>query len=98
MPVQPDIAEAMARLARLGLEPEPEAHQRLARDFERIVAYMDILAELDTQAVEPLWSPMVEPLGPRADEPREPDPKKTQAILDQAPESVGRFFSVPRII
>ncbi|MDR1607158.1 MAG: Asp-tRNA(Asn)/Glu-tRNA(Gln) amidotransferase subunit GatC [Deltaproteobacteria bacterium] len=91
-------ALSMAKLARLG-QTQSEASQadQLAQDFDRIVSYMAILNELDTTNIEPMYSPMVDPLGPRDDEPRPSQPQKSEAILGQAPETVGRFFSVPRI-
>ncbi|MDR1576789.1 MAG: Asp-tRNA(Asn)/Glu-tRNA(Gln) amidotransferase subunit GatC [Deltaproteobacteria bacterium] len=103
MTINPQTALAMAKLARLGLDGDPADsayHARLAQlaqDFDRIVSYMDILAEVDTQGVEPMYSPMVDPLGPRLDEPLANASSKADHILERAPETVGRFFSVPRI-
>jgi aspartyl-tRNA(Asn)/glutamyl-tRNA(Gln) amidotransferase subunit C len=96
----------MAALARLdlarGLAPE-EAEPRVAKiasEFSQIVGYMDILNEVDTAGVAPLYSPMLEPQLPREDEPR-PRPQtdaKAAAILEAAPRRSGRFFVVPRVV
>ncbi|MDR2422427.1 MAG: Asp-tRNA(Asn)/Glu-tRNA(Gln) amidotransferase subunit GatC [Deltaproteobacteria bacterium] len=98
MDVKANAPLAMARLARLDLKADLAALGKMASDFERIVGYMDILAEIDTQGVEPMYSPMVEPLGPRPDEPLARDERKADDILAEAPERVGRFFSVPRVV
>jgi aspartyl-tRNA(Asn)/glutamyl-tRNA(Gln) amidotransferase subunit C len=97
MTEQTDAALAVAKLARLDLKMDLKALDKLARDFERIVSYMDILSEADVTGVEPMYSPMIDPLGSRPDEPSPPDPAKSEAILAEAPERVGRYFSVPRL-
>jgi aspartyl-tRNA(Asn)/glutamyl-tRNA(Gln) amidotransferase subunit C len=105
MSIEPKIALAMANLARLELtlgippEKEPEELSKIAEEFGKIVSYMDILGEVDTTDVEPLYSPMVEPQSPRVDSPRDPEETRAKAedILSAAPEVFGRFFAVPRI-
>ncbi|MDR1870800.1 MAG: Asp-tRNA(Asn)/Glu-tRNA(Gln) amidotransferase subunit GatC [Deltaproteobacteria bacterium] len=98
MTINQDTALAVARLARLDPSLDPVALDKLTQDFGRIVSYMDILAEVDTTGVTPMYSPMLEPLGPRPDEPKEPDPQKAEALLAAAPERSGRFFCVPRVV
>jgi aspartyl-tRNA(Asn)/glutamyl-tRNA(Gln) amidotransferase subunit C len=99
------MAKDIARLARLRLTdsedtPLAEAAEKtletLVQEFAKIVQYMDILGQADTSGVEPLYSPMLDPLPPRYDEPSN-EPNSSDAILDSAPERIGRFFSVPRI-
>ncbi|MDR3153137.1 MAG: Asp-tRNA(Asn)/Glu-tRNA(Gln) amidotransferase subunit GatC [Deltaproteobacteria bacterium] len=93
-----EAARAAAALARLNLGEDPEEAGRLEGDLAKIVGYMDILKECDTSGVEPMYSPMLDPQPPRPDEPRQggggasPD-----SILEAAPETFGRFFSVPRV-
>jgi aspartyl-tRNA(Asn)/glutamyl-tRNA(Gln) amidotransferase subunit C len=97
MGIDETTARAVAGLARLELAGTDEGDVRaLVEEFSRIVGYMDILAEADTEGVEPLYSPMVDPEPPRPDEPAW-DGRKAEDILGQAPERVGRFFSVPRV-
>jgi aspartyl-tRNA(Asn)/glutamyl-tRNA(Gln) amidotransferase subunit C len=98
MDVLADAPLAMARLARLDLKADLPALEKMASDFGRIVEYMNILAEVDTSGVEPMYSPMVDPVGPRPDEPRARDEGLADDILAQAPERAGRFFSVPRAV
>jgi aspartyl-tRNA(Asn)/glutamyl-tRNA(Gln) amidotransferase subunit C len=90
------MAERIVELARLQMDPDPVAAAHLAEELAGIVKAMDILNEADVSGVEPLYSPLAEVAGPRPDEPgRGADP---EALLSQAPERVGRFFAVPKII
>ena len=102
MPIDLKTVERTAELARLdpryglGQEEAEAALARLAGEMADIIGYMDILREAPTAGVEPLYSPLAEAPGPRPDEPgRGADPEE---LLAQAPERVGRFFSVPKII
>jgi aspartyl-tRNA(Asn)/glutamyl-tRNA(Gln) amidotransferase subunit C len=99
MSLDEGAARAVARLARLRLEEEGSdaAAEAMAEEFAKIVGYMDILSEVDTKGVEPLYSPMLDPQPPRPDVPRS-GPGRADEILSQAPERVGRFFAVPRIL
>jgi aspartyl-tRNA(Asn)/glutamyl-tRNA(Gln) amidotransferase subunit C len=69
----------------------------MVSEFEKIVGYMAILGEVDTAGVEPLYSPMIDPQPARPDVPRE-GPGIADELLAQAPERVGRLFSVPRVV
>jgi len=89
-------AERIAELARLQFDSDPAAAAGLAGELAGIVRAIDILGEADVSGVEPLYSPLAEVAGPRPDEPgRGAEP---EALLDQAPERVGRFFVVPKVI
>ncbi|MDR0621005.1 MAG: Asp-tRNA(Asn)/Glu-tRNA(Gln) amidotransferase subunit GatC [Deltaproteobacteria bacterium] len=102
MAIDENTAKAVANLARLelaeakGQSVDPERLAALVEEFSKIVGYMDILSEAQTDGVEPLYSPMIDPQPPRSDQPVE-NHQKADAILDQAPERIGRYFSVPRI-
>lgn len=93
-------AERMAHLARLArLAPDEATLARFGEQCADIIAYMDILAEVDTSTVEPLYSPVGHVTPYRADEPSSPaDRPERSAILANAPESDGQFFVVPRIV
>ncbi|MDR1676920.1 MAG: Asp-tRNA(Asn)/Glu-tRNA(Gln) amidotransferase subunit GatC [Deltaproteobacteria bacterium] len=98
MTIDETTARTVANLARLELAQEvgEERLQALVEEFSKIVGYMDILSEAQTEGVEPLYSPMIDPQLPRSDNPVL-DSQKADDILSQAPERVGRYFSVPRI-
>jgi aspartyl-tRNA(Asn)/glutamyl-tRNA(Gln) amidotransferase subunit C len=96
MTLDQKMAERIAELARLQVDQDQAAAARLAGELADIVKAMDILSEADVRGVEPLYSPLAEVAGPRPDEPgRGAEP---EALLNQAPERVGRFFAVPKII
>jgi aspartyl-tRNA(Asn)/glutamyl-tRNA(Gln) amidotransferase subunit C len=86
--------ERIAGLARLSLS-ESEA-ERLAAELDTILGYVESLARLDTEGVEPTSHvlPLATPL--REDEPAAPlDP---EVALANAPERAGTAFAVPRVI
>jgi aspartyl/glutamyl-tRNA(Asn/Gln) amidotransferase C subunit len=101
MAIDEDTVRTVAKLARLDLAEAggqvDQGHLKaLVEEFSKIVGYMDILSEARTEGVEPLYSPMIDPQPPREDIPVRDGLKATE-ILEQAPERVGRYFSVPRI-
>ncbi|MDR1658604.1 MAG: Asp-tRNA(Asn)/Glu-tRNA(Gln) amidotransferase subunit GatC [Deltaproteobacteria bacterium] len=100
MNIDEQTVKTIARLARLELKDVAASQQDLDKivdEFSKIVGYMDILGEADTSGVEPLYSPMFDPQPPRSDVARTGEGLANE-ILEQAPEKVGRFFSVPRIV
>ena len=76
--------------------PEEGTLAKFGEQCADIIAYMDILAEVDTSAVErctALWSTST-PY--RADEPVQKNMHSD--VLANAPETDGQFFVVPRIV
>ncbi len=90
---QADVAH-MAALSRLYVSPDEQA--LFARQFGDILAYMDVLAEVDTTGVEPLYSPVQHEGIPREDEARHV--RSREAVLANAPHGDGEYFVVPRIV
>ena len=84
----------IAELARLA--PDPDTCQRFGQQCMNILGYIDILSEVDTEGVEPLYSPLEEVGALRADSVQEPDQRA--AMLSNAPATDGVFFIVPRIV
>ncbi len=86
--------EHVARLARLELRPEEK--ERMRRELDGILAYIDKLRALDTTGVEPTSHavPMTNVM--RDDAPRPSLPR--EEMLANAPEPRGDFFRVPKII
>jgi aspartyl-tRNA(Asn)/glutamyl-tRNA(Gln) amidotransferase subunit C len=86
--------EQVARLARLELSPAEK--ERMRRELDGILSYIDKLRRLDTEGVEPTSHaiPMVNVM--RDDEPRPSFPRED--MLANAPDPSGELFRVPRII
>ena len=87
----------MAHLARLArLAPAPDNLARYGTQCADILHYMDLLAEVDTTDVQPLYCPIEHDSAYRADVPLQR--RQRAEILANAPETDGRFFVVPRIV
>lgn len=86
--------EHVARLARLELSEADK--ERMRRELDSILSYIDKLRALDTEGVEPTAHaiPMTNVM--RDDMPRPSLPQED--MLANAPERSGEFFRVPRII
>ena len=89
-----DEARHVAKLARLSLD---EARlQKFAGQLETILGYVDKIAQLDTRGVEPMAHAL-----PLHNVLREDivEPSLTiEQVLQNAPETDGPFFKVPKII
>jgi aspartyl-tRNA(Asn)/glutamyl-tRNA(Gln) amidotransferase subunit C len=84
----------VARLSRLALTDQEK--ERMRRELDGILSYIDKLRALDTADVPPTSHavPMTNVM--REDEPR---PSLSQEeMLANAPERIGEFFRVPKII
>ena len=84
----------VARLARLALSGEEK--ERMRRELDGILSYIDKLRALDTDGVEPTAYavPMTNVM--REDEPAPSLPQ--DEMLANAPDRSGEFFRVPKII
>jgi aspartyl-tRNA(Asn)/glutamyl-tRNA(Gln) amidotransferase subunit C len=86
--------EHVARLARLELSPADK--ERMRRELDGILSYIDKLRALDTEGVEPTSHavPMTNVM--REDLPRPSFPQ--EEMLANAPDRSGELFRVPKII
>ena len=86
--------EHVARLARLALSDADK--ERMRRELDGILSYIDKLRALDTEGVEPTSHavPMTNVM--REDAPRPSFPPTD--MLANAPDRSGEFFRVPKII
>lgn len=94
MPVTQDDVARMATLARL--ETDASTRELFSRQFAEIIAYMDILEQVDTQETAPLYTPAEHEETLREDAPL--NRRRREEVLENAPEHDGRYFVVPRII
>ena len=89
MTFDPKILARAAETAFLGNDPAPP-------DLSGLLEAIKALNEADLSSISPLYSLLEETAGPRPDEPgRGADPDE---LLNLAPERVGRFFAVPKIV
>ncbi len=94
MKISPEEVAKVAKLSRLDL-PEDKL-ELFAGQLGDILAYMDKLGELDTDDVDPLYSPVQHTTVLRRDEVRKD--YRREEILANAPKQDGQFFIVPRIV
>lgn len=94
MPVTPEQAAAIAKLARLRLDDAKL--ERFAGQMEDILAYMETLSSVDTTGVEPLYSPVEHATPLRQDVATKTFSRDD--ILGNAPATDGQFFVVPKIV
>ena len=84
----------VARLTRLALEEGEK--QELVGTLRRIIGFVQVLQELDTEGVEPMVHPLDLKLPLRADEVTEPDVRDDAQAC--APDVVDGLYRVPRVI
>lgn len=84
----------LAQLSRLAINADEE--KLFARQFGQILGHVEILANVDTDGIEPLYSPVTHPGWIRNDEAR--NIRDREEILSGAPETDGECFMVPRIV
>jgi len=89
-----DQVKHVARLARLALSDEKLT--RLAGQLENILEYVDKISEVDTAGVEPTAHAMALTNALREDV-AEPA-LSVEQVLQNAPETDGPFFRVPKVI
>lgn len=89
-----DEVRHVARLSRLAV-PE-EKLERYADQLETILGYIDKLAEVDTSGVEPLAHAL--PIQNVFRDDAVGAVLSVEAVLQNAPETDGPFFKVPKII
>lgn len=94
MAIDVDTVRRVARLARIH-EPE-ERLEPLAREIDGIVRWIEQLAEVDTDGVEPMTSVVHQPLPLRDDVVTDGgDPAR---VLSNAPKAEHGFFVVPKVV
>lgn len=94
MSITPEEVAKVAKLARLELGQDKTG--QYAAQLDDILAYMDKLSELDTEGVEPMYTPVDHVSVLRDDVAGKDLPRED--ILKNAPETDGAFFIVPRIV
>lgn len=94
MPISTDDVQKMAALARLSIDAPTQ--ERFARQFGDILQYMDVLRNIDTQGVEPLYSPVQHAEASRPDVAA--NVHQREQVLANAPHKDDTYFVVPRVV
>ena len=94
MAVDTDTVRRIAMLARLNV-PEDQLDD-LAGELSKILDWMELLNEVDTDGVAPMTAVKPMPLRQRSDEVTEGG--IAGDLVANAPESAGAFFTVPKVI
>ncbi|WP_333807761.1 Asp-tRNA(Asn)/Glu-tRNA(Gln) amidotransferase subunit GatC [Phenylobacterium sp.] len=90
-------AATVRKVARLARIAEPEARiEPLARELSGIMDWIEQLAEVDVEGVEPMTSAVSQPAPLRDDVVTDGgDPER---VLANAPRRAGDFFVVPKVV
>jgi len=78
------------------LSPDEATKKRLAHQFADIITYIGKLSEVNTEGIEPLYSPVIHENAMREDIAK--SRQTSEKILANAPETDGKYFIVPRIV
>ncbi len=79
------------------LKIEEGKREEMVEELEKIVGFVEILGELDTEGLDPSFSTLEGGTPMREDIPHE-DPQVREIILKNAPDSKDDYFVVPNII
>ena len=94
MSVSNEQVRHIARLARIAMSDEEL--ERLLPELNNILGWVEQLAEVDTEGVEPLATVIDQKLRLRDDEVTDGDCR--DEILANAPDAQHGFFAVPKVI
>ena len=94
MSLDPATIRRIARLARIRVEP-PEV-ERLQTELNAILGWIEQLNEVDISNVAPLTGAAQMALRLRED--AVTDGGQAEAVLANAPDRVGEFYAVPKVV
>ncbi|WP_353663000.1 Asp-tRNA(Asn)/Glu-tRNA(Gln) amidotransferase subunit GatC [Hydrogenimonas sp. SS33] len=89
------MLQRLEKLSMLKISDEKRAE--MIGELEKIVGFVDILGELDTENLDPSFSTLSGGTPMREDTPRE-NPEVRDIILEHAPKAEEDYFVVPSII
>jgi aspartyl-tRNA(Asn)/glutamyl-tRNA(Gln) amidotransferase subunit C len=94
MSIDTDTAARVAKLARIRVEEDELP--ALAQEFSRILDFIEQLAEVDVDGVEPMVS--VEPMRLKRRPDGVTDGGMAETVLSNAPDAREGFFAVPKVV
>jgi aspartyl-tRNA(Asn)/glutamyl-tRNA(Gln) amidotransferase subunit C len=89
------MLQRLEKLSMLKIEEGKRAE--MIQELEKIVGFVDILGELDTENLDPSFSTLEGGTPMREDTPDE-NPEVREIILENAPKAKDDYFVVPSII
>lgn len=88
---------AVAKIAKLArLKMEPDRQEAMASELNRILSFVEELQGVNTDNVQPMTS--VAPMKLRQREDAVTDGGKPEAVLKNAPQRQGDFYTVPKVV
>lgn len=94
MSLDPATVKRIATLARIRIEDSQV--EALRAELNGILGWIDQLNEVNVEGIEPLSGASAMALKMRADVVT--DGEQANAILSNAPERIGDFFAVPKVV
>ena len=89
-----ETVTTISNLSRLAFDKENE--EKITKDLENIIKFVDQLDSVDTSSIEPLTSPLEKTAKTRADEVTSKNRK--EKFLKNAPNANEDYFLVPRVV
>jgi aspartyl-tRNA(Asn)/glutamyl-tRNA(Gln) amidotransferase subunit C len=88
---------AVAKIAKLArLKMEPDRQEAMASELNRILSFVEELQAVNTDNVPPMTS--VTPMKLRQREDAVTDGGNPEAVLKNAPQRQGDFYTVPKVV
>ncbi|WP_341913060.1 Asp-tRNA(Asn)/Glu-tRNA(Gln) amidotransferase subunit GatC [Ferrovibrio terrae] len=88
---------AVAKIAKLArLKTEPDRLEAMASELNRILSFVEELQAVNTDNVQPMTS--VTPMKMRQREDAVTDGGNPEAVLKNAPQRQGDFYTVPKVV
>ncbi len=89
-----ETVATISYLARLRFDEDNK--EKITKDLENIIEFVDQLESADTSDIEPLANPLEKTAKTRSDEITAENRKET--FLENAPDSNEDYFLVPRVV
>jgi len=89
-----ETVTTISNLSRLAFDKENE--EKITKDLENIIKFVDQLDSVDTSNIEPLTSPLEKTAKTRVDEVTSKNRK--EKFLKNAPNANEDYFLVPRVV
>ncbi|MDP3901163.1 MAG: Asp-tRNA(Asn)/Glu-tRNA(Gln) amidotransferase subunit GatC [bacterium] len=94
--ISKEQVQAIAELSRISLTSEES--ERMARELDSILEYFAVLAEADTEGVEPMTHAVLTGSDPREDVAEPEDPERVERMIKAMPETERRYLRVPGVL